>query len=442
MDWKESLPLVKELAGDGSVVAYRRAFARVAGGAIAGLFLSQVYYHSCRATNPDGWFSVSAEQWSEELCFTRAELTKARKALKDRGILEEVKRGIPSRLYYRLNLEAFLRALGGLQTGLNPYEILLTHEGRIRAAGRAAFARAKKMGAQVVEDVDFVELLKSRGFVCAKCGEAIVKPPVLGTSDRLAFDYRVPLEAGGNHCLDNIIAVHANCQTTVQESNTTACRNTAAQFVENQQTVVQEISRLSIYKEFKENKREKEEEPPRGKVLLGGIDNDQQTPVKLEVKQGKEKPVITQQTKTVARQNSFAAKRFKSNQERVKEILSKLTNDVEGFLDWRCNYLSRTAYYAEHHPEIKVTHGVVLKGYCRGLEKAFTDEEKELALVNLKETLEADISSWPKPQLQAREDDKKAAMDKLAALYEKDPTEAYRLGTEWGLWNEFVKKKA
>ncbi|MGA1712802.1 MAG: hypothetical protein ACO4CS_16075 [bacterium] len=440
MDWRQSLPLVKELAGDGSVVAYRRAFAKVAGGAIAGLFLSQVYYHACRTNDPDGWFCRTGEEWSEELCFTRAELTKARKALKDRGILEEVKRGIPSRIHYRLNLEVFLTALNGLQTGFTPHEILTAYQGRIHAFGRAAFARAKKQGAEAVE-VDYVELLKSRGFVCAKCGEAITAPPVFGRSDRLSFDYQVPLEEGGSHQEKNIIAVHADCQqTVVQEINNPVCWNEASQFVENQQTVVQEISKLSIYREFKKNKREEEEELPKGKVEEV-VDNGLVVPIQLEAKQGKDSSVKGSKP-LMPGQRSSVAKRFKSNQETVKAILGELTKDVEGFLDWRCNYLSRTPYYSEQHPEIKVTHGVVLKGYSRGLEKAFTDEEKEIALVNLRETLEADVSSWPKPQLQAQEDGKKAALDELATLYKKDPTAAYRLGTEWGLWNEFVKKKA
>lgn len=441
MNWRQSLPLVKELAGDGSVVAYRRAFAKVAGGAIAGLFLSQVYYHACKTTDPDGWFCRSGEEWSEELCFTRAELTKARKALKDRGILEEVKRGIPSRLHYRLNLEVFLTALNGLQTGFTPHEILTAYQGRIQAHGRAAFARAKKQGAEAV-DVDYVELLKSRGFVCAKCGEAITAPPIFGRSDRLSFDYQVPLEEGGSHQEKNIIVVHGDCQqTVVQESNKPVCRNEASQFVENQQTVVQESSKLSIYREFKKNKREGEEEKSPKEESEKVIDNDLDIPIQLVAKQGKVRSAEGSKS-FVTGQRSSVAKRFKSNQETVKAILGELTKDVEGFLDWRCNYLSRTPYYSEQHPEIKVTHGVVLKGYSRGLEKAFTDEEKEIALVNLKETLGADVSSWPKPQLQAQEDGKKAALGELAALYKKDPTAAYKLGIEWGLWNEFVKKKA
>ena len=98
--------VVDELMG-GRVVAYRALFAHCFGGATAGLLLSQFWYYSMleSAKSRDGWFDPSMEVIEDETGLTRTEQETARRKLRDTGVLEEARSGIPARLWFRLNKE-------------------------------------------------------------------------------------------------------------------------------------------------------------------------------------------------------------------------------------------------------------------------------------------------------------------------------------------------
>lgn len=85
-------------------IAFHRAFADLAGSAAGGLFLSQLFFWSDKGSDPDGWIYKSIEEWREETCLTRYEQEAARKILTASGILETERRGMPRRLFYRLNM--------------------------------------------------------------------------------------------------------------------------------------------------------------------------------------------------------------------------------------------------------------------------------------------------------------------------------------------------
>jgi len=86
-------------------IAFHKVFARVSGGACNGLFLSQLWYWHDKGSDPDGWIYKTQTEWEEETTLTRREQETAREALRRIGVLEEVKRGLPARLYYRVNSE-------------------------------------------------------------------------------------------------------------------------------------------------------------------------------------------------------------------------------------------------------------------------------------------------------------------------------------------------
>ncbi len=109
MNWSELSELLQR------PVAFHRIFAQVACGALPGLFLSQAFYWHGRGADPDGWFYKTQEEWEAETGMTRREQETARKILKDKGILEEKKQGIPCKLFYRINKEVLL---GAIQTSM------------------------------------------------------------------------------------------------------------------------------------------------------------------------------------------------------------------------------------------------------------------------------------------------------------------------------------
>lgn len=90
-------------------IAFQRPFVKLGAGINGALMLSQAIYWSRRTNDPDGWFYKSQVEWEEETGMTRYEQEGARKALIKLGVLEELKRGVPCRLHYRVNMKA-LRA--------------------------------------------------------------------------------------------------------------------------------------------------------------------------------------------------------------------------------------------------------------------------------------------------------------------------------------------
>lgn len=99
-------------------IAYHRIFADVAGGALAGLLLSQMFYWSKNLTvlERDGWFFKSQQEWLLETGLTRWEQETARKRLVRRGLIQERRTGVPSRLWFRVCTEALIEAM--MQPGL------------------------------------------------------------------------------------------------------------------------------------------------------------------------------------------------------------------------------------------------------------------------------------------------------------------------------------
>ncbi len=87
-------------------IAFHRCFAELGGSVNAGLMLSQAVYWSQRTKNGDGWFWKTAEEWQEETYLTRTEQATARKQLKRLACWQEELRGVPAKLFYRVDFDA------------------------------------------------------------------------------------------------------------------------------------------------------------------------------------------------------------------------------------------------------------------------------------------------------------------------------------------------
>ena len=105
----------KALIGD-RTVAYQVAFAKAFNSVTAGLLVSQFAYWSFRTQDPDGWFYKTQAEIFDELGLTRYEQETARKTLKKSGVLQEKVRGVPSKLYFRIDITKLLAAVGSYQT--------------------------------------------------------------------------------------------------------------------------------------------------------------------------------------------------------------------------------------------------------------------------------------------------------------------------------------
>lgn len=93
-------------------IAFHRAFKTITGSTVAALMLGQSWYWTKRHPDTDGWYFQSQTEWLEQTGLTRTEQETARKILKRLGLQEEVRKGVPARLYFRVNRDAIYTRLG------------------------------------------------------------------------------------------------------------------------------------------------------------------------------------------------------------------------------------------------------------------------------------------------------------------------------------------
>ncbi|NWN92273.1 replication protein O [Marinobacter adhaerens] len=97
-------------------IAFHRAYVDLGVGITGALMLSQCVYWRTRTSNSDGWFYKSQTEWQQETGMGRREQETARKRLVQAGFLEEDRRGVPAKLYFRVNTDALEAALEGLSS--------------------------------------------------------------------------------------------------------------------------------------------------------------------------------------------------------------------------------------------------------------------------------------------------------------------------------------
>jgi hypothetical protein len=91
-------------------------------GPAAGIFLRQLFYWTGKQHDPEGWIYKTQSEMEQETGLARKQQEKARKILCKYGVLEEVKRGVPCRLWYRVDLEALLRFMESPHSTMNQWK--------------------------------------------------------------------------------------------------------------------------------------------------------------------------------------------------------------------------------------------------------------------------------------------------------------------------------
>ncbi|WP_201282899.1 hypothetical protein [Serratia rhizosphaerae] len=120
-------------------IAYQPSFVGLGVGVTGAVLLSQlVYWHNRMDA---GWFYKTQKEIKEETGLSREEQETARKRLVSAGVLEEVRRGVPAKLYFRVKedaLEALLmkKIKGTSQSAGKPHSSM--RESRILERGKAA----------------------------------------------------------------------------------------------------------------------------------------------------------------------------------------------------------------------------------------------------------------------------------------------------------------
>ena len=96
-------------------VGYHPVVARAVGSVTAGIFLSQLLYWTPRTQNGDGWLWKTRDEITAETALTRYEQETARRLLREAGVLEEKRAGVPARIWYRIDLARLTELLAGAE---------------------------------------------------------------------------------------------------------------------------------------------------------------------------------------------------------------------------------------------------------------------------------------------------------------------------------------
>jgi hypothetical protein len=105
-------------------IAFHRIFSDLMGCAAGGLFLSQLYYWSDKGADPEGYIFKTFEDWNRETALSRREWETARRRLKAKELLEEERRGLNPRIFYKLNLDKLFEYM---HTFLEPQSARVPH---------------------------------------------------------------------------------------------------------------------------------------------------------------------------------------------------------------------------------------------------------------------------------------------------------------------------
>jgi hypothetical protein len=85
-------------------IVFHRSYVPIAGGITAALFLSYASYaYDQLPPENEGWFTKTQAEWEQDTGLTRREQETARRMLRERGLLEERKVGMPAVLWFRVN---------------------------------------------------------------------------------------------------------------------------------------------------------------------------------------------------------------------------------------------------------------------------------------------------------------------------------------------------
>lgn len=104
-------------------IAYHATVAKAVGSATAGVLLSQFLYWTPRTDDPDGWFYKTQAEITDETALTRWEQETARARLKSLGVLEEKRRGVPGKIYFRVSFPQLQTVLLSHNVG-NPHSTM------------------------------------------------------------------------------------------------------------------------------------------------------------------------------------------------------------------------------------------------------------------------------------------------------------------------------
>nr|WP_067285770.1 DnaT-like ssDNA-binding domain-containing protein [Marinobacterium profundum] len=128
-------------------IAYHPIFRQVTGSTVAAVMLSQMYYWTDGRIGEgrDGWFHKTQQEWELETGLSRSEQDRARKVMKQLGLLKEARRGNPARMWFRLNRDQLFALIGDVASKENPNENISLQDPAIKNAETCNSSKNKEL---------------------------------------------------------------------------------------------------------------------------------------------------------------------------------------------------------------------------------------------------------------------------------------------------------
>jgi hypothetical protein len=155
--------LLKRFLSD-RVIAFHPGLARAFGGVYEALLFQQLAYWSDKGTDPE-WIYKTREELREETTLNRYQQEQARASLKKLGVIREERRGLPARMYYKIEWDVVFRLLeADLPVGRRSTNLMadLDQQDGEEAPGQMADLRpSSKSTAENTSERSFRELERS-----------------------------------------------------------------------------------------------------------------------------------------------------------------------------------------------------------------------------------------------------------------------------------------
>lgn len=196
----------------GNPVVIHPALRSIVGDSLEALILLGYLSYWQSHSNDDGWIYKTMDNLEKETGLTKKEQRIARKRLVVIGFLEEKRKGIPPKNYFRLSVTNITKTLAHKGTNLNMEELIektiKTYGSDLNNLSYMAHRNASKLGAG--DYVDYQEVIRINGLLCNICKMPIYFGPGKNKNS-LGFMRIIPLTEGGKHTIENIRPVHVGC---------------------------------------------------------------------------------------------------------------------------------------------------------------------------------------------------------------------------------------
>ncbi|SDY60064.1 DNA-binding protein [Acinetobacter kyonggiensis] len=119
-----TIPMIKLIeAMNEQPIAFNKHYVFIGCGINGALMLSQLVYWTSRTKDNDGWIFKTHSDWTMETGLTRKEQETARKILKNLGFISERKKGVPCKVFFRVERENLYKALIEYSETLTPSQL-------------------------------------------------------------------------------------------------------------------------------------------------------------------------------------------------------------------------------------------------------------------------------------------------------------------------------